>query len=746
MHAYVSRENNHRLEVAKKKLNRFQDKNDKGERASLPDIEELSKILQKHLLVVGGKKRKLESDSEKHVYIINLLGKDKGCAFVDDLKRRLEFYREKRDFCHAIDQYIDTELCSNGIIGTTFFDDSEQGKVLSIISDFMLFVPKNSSPVEAACCCEPKKPCFCTRETRTMAFARMVQIEISIAELILSDAVEDVVAGLFLYKCYQGWLWTLEFSRERREKRIKTLPKLILKDKKNNGVAGEIKSDTKGMLEDIGELSVRPQDRPLDTEYNVGEIERVFVEYALGDRNVSFVTKNSFMYDVLEKWADVAPASTPSFGDFFGVFDAVLSESLNLESKPGLWPSCIPTFPEHHFWSTQFHTLEKVMKVAFDLFCMLPRKWDRPEQGMMTDLCKVIPPQELKTLSNTVYRMQSYAIEYSKRRKLNEHDRKRFVEKSKKIEKACKDISMIHDDTGDLVQNKGFDSHPMFEVIRCTGCAWGKVPLENGKCNLCDLEHCPDCWVEKKEGHVCDDDAKKFVLACKRRTNSTTQCTRCRSILERRGDGCDSFFCTVCSRRFDFVTGKDLEKRDNPEFLDWEKKNEEKHSMIHFFTPFSADAEQTDTYEDKLRGLINMLERPTLPYPGQTFELMILDTVSSLPYGYDMHARNYRRGMDSLIRIVGDSYGSLLLKNDLCRKIVIDLYQENHKWYRGFLAWKEFIDFATETFGFQEWKKLSINELSEKLGKMKQIRKKVHDLYKDPSYIIDIASRSFGVL
>jgi len=70
-------------------------------------------------------------------------------------------------------------------------------------------------------------------------------------------------------------------------------------------------------------------------------------------------------------------------------------------------------------------------------------------------------------------------------------------------------------------------------------------------CSQCDAKFCQDCELEKKDGHVCLDEAKQSVAYI----NSLKACPNCKTKIEK-GVGCMAMTCAVCNTNFWYNTGE----------------------------------------------------------------------------------------------------------------------------------------------------------------------------------------------
>lgn len=73
-------------------------------------------------------------------------------------------------------------------------------------------------------------------------------------------------------------------------------------------------------------------------------------------------------------------------------------------------------------------------------------------------------------------------------------------------------------------------------------------------CSRCDVKFCPECELEKKDGHTCSDEAKRSLEYI----NSLTACPNCKTKIEK-GEGCMAMTCAVCNTNFWYTTGEKSE-------------------------------------------------------------------------------------------------------------------------------------------------------------------------------------------
>jgi hypothetical protein len=118
-----------------------------------------------------------------------------------------------------------------------------------------------------------------------------------------------------------------------------------------------------------------------------------------------------------------------------------------------------------------------------------------------------------------------------------------------------------------------FRDLPKFQCIRCTenNCP-GYVPIgtcSTPRCNLCNVQHCKECWKVYHDGEGCMIDDLENVK--KMTGEKFSQCPKCRVIIEKTDNTCNDMWCSACHYKFDFVT---LEHHDrhNAEHTDYVKR------------------------------------------------------------------------------------------------------------------------------------------------------------------------------
>ena len=85
-------------------------------------------------------------------------------------------------------------------------------------------------------------------------------------------------------------------------------------------------------------------------------------------------------------------------------------------------------------------------------------------------------------------------------------------------------------------------------------------------CEICDLEICDSCMVEKKENHVCN---RNDVKSANMIRDSSKPCPKCYSPIFKIS-GCNQMFCTNCHVVFDWETLKiDKGNVHNAHYFDW---------------------------------------------------------------------------------------------------------------------------------------------------------------------------------
>lgn len=102
--------------------------------------------------------------------------------------------------------------------------------------------------------------------------------------------------------------------------------------------------------------------------------------------------------------------------------------------------------------------------------------------------------------------------------------------------------------------------------VHCQG-----VLDERYKCNICDLQACSKCNMEKCEDHECKEEDLETV---KNIRASCRPCPSC-SALTYKTHGCNQMWCSSCHKFWDWGTGKIITSgpTHNPEYLDFIQAN-----------------------------------------------------------------------------------------------------------------------------------------------------------------------------
>ncbi len=78
---------------------------------------------------------------------------------------------------------------------------------------------------------------------------------------------------------------------------------------------------------------------------------------------------------------------------------------------------------------------------------------------------------------------------------------------------------------------------------------------EKFTCDLCDINVCKKCFVEKEKDHECN---LELVETCRLIKSQAKPCPKCAEFISKI-DGCDQMFCTMCGTAFSWTTG-DIER------------------------------------------------------------------------------------------------------------------------------------------------------------------------------------------
>ena len=96
-------------------------------------------------------------------------------------------------------------------------------------------------------------------------------------------------------------------------------------------------------------------------------------------------------------------------------------------------------------------------------------------------------------------------------------------------------------------------------------------------CEICNLEMCDSCMIEKKENHICNrNDVKSSNMI----RDSSKPCPKCYSPIFKIS-GCDQMFCTNCHVVFDWNTLKiDNGNVHNAHYFDWMTSQNDPANLI----------------------------------------------------------------------------------------------------------------------------------------------------------------------
>lgn len=704
VHVYISKENNHRYEEAKKALEPLRNapKIELYRPPPRPELASFNKSLNRVLLASVSKKRRY--DFSNHPLNKALDVEDPG--LVDGIKARMEAYGTPLH--HAMNQYLDSHLCSDDDT-MRFLADDTSGRILGKVDFFFNQERAQSSAsyckilqATSECSCKPGVDCWCKRkqESVCLIFNRLVEIEKSIARLLTSDDTRLLMKGLLVHRSYSLWRRTID-ARAKFVRRG-NCPMIILPVLKlGKRPISSIPTNFSWMAEWLGvDVPIQDHDRPsLDQLFDISNSK-------LDDEFVfNFIKAYARYGDLRERC---------SFDAFMQLFNQLCEEHVSRPSGSSSLVSDLslpfPSVCDEITTLEEYRVMDALMQGAFDLFCFLP-----DQQPFSAEELNEILAENLKDFDlwrTSIEEIQKFTLEKKREAFLKERSESMLLGRIDTIWKICRRLSDITDDECKVVRNN-FEEIPMFSAIRCTktDCHFGIVDLTSGSaaCHVCSTPHCKECWYPSDEGHECDPDSREFVNDCILRQNRFTQCTRCRSILERES-GCDSFFCTICKRRFDFATGENSTRTDNPEYEQYVKNSNSRYSLPNYFL-------SSPTSDDNLLNNLEIVVGKIAESPMQShINTMVLDVLRGSLMFFDPQ-RGHTESVASLQCAVGFAYASFFLPDDsLCRKNVIDLFKTHHVWYRFYAKWKHLSEKSLEFFGFENYETKTISELNDMLA------------------------------
>jgi hypothetical protein len=74
---------------------------------------------------------------------------------------------------------------------------------------------------------------------------------------------------------------------------------------------------------------------------------------------------------------------------------------------------------------------------------------------------------------------------------------------------------------------------------------------QNFKCDICDIQVCKKCFIQKGQNHECDPE---LVETCKLIRADARPCPKCSEYISKIS-GCDQMFCTMCGTAFSWTSG-----------------------------------------------------------------------------------------------------------------------------------------------------------------------------------------------
>jgi hypothetical protein len=132
----------------------------------------------------------------------------------------------------------------------------------------------------------------------------------------------------------------------------------------------------------------------------------------------------------------------------------------------------------------------------------------------------------------------------------NLRKRKHLLEENKKeiYESIAHNINNIHN----LRNGKIVEIKVKKYKYKCIKAVCRGYLNEDYECDLCNIKVCSDCFIEKRDGHECDDD---LVLSCKMIKKAAKPCPKCNEFIIKI-EGCDQMFCVICGTAFSWKTGE----------------------------------------------------------------------------------------------------------------------------------------------------------------------------------------------
>jgi hypothetical protein len=155
------------------------------------------------------------------------------------------------------------------------------------------------------------------------------------------------------------------------------------------------------------------------------------------------------------------------------------------------------------------------------------------------------------------------------------------------------------------------------------------------KCGQCSKNYCKDCYAQKVEGHVCNEDDVKTVELL--HTN-TKRCPKC-AISIFKVDGCNQMWCTECKTAFSWDNCRIINGVvHNPHYFEWQRQvNQERN--IDFDDPNVCPNDQITPSIRRFR-FLNFADQRVVTDLIQVITHVREVTIPSLTENEDRFTRN----------------------------------------------------------------------------------------------------------
>lgn len=208
--------------------------------------------------------------------------------------------------------------------------------------------------------------------------------------------------------------------------------------------------------------------------------------------------------------------------------------------------------------------------------------------------------------------------------------------------------------------------------------------LAKNKCNLCEKKFCGDCYEEKLDDHICDENLVKSIKLLKKDTKNCPNC----GVLIHRTEGCSQMFCIKCHVAFDWNTLRiDKGHIHNPEYFRYLRENNMEIPRNPYDNPQNNCERLIDIY-DLIGSLkrINTLDSETTNYIlnfyrscSHMFDMFL--TYGGLPRNPDDNLDTLYLRINYLEKIIDENQWKKIFKMRVKRnerlyeiRLVIDIY------------------------------------------------------------------------